>query len=76
LRASNECTRRERTQAVGNLPWRGLSGPDCWTAGEELTCALIEATYVNIENVETVGLITVQSSQIPELCTARDLASA
>jgi hypothetical protein len=43
---------------------------------EELTCALLEAIYVNIENVENLGLITVQSSHIPELCTARDRVSA
>jgi len=65
-----------RTQAVGNLPWRGLSGPDCWTFGEELPCALLETGYMNIENVENLGLITVSSSHIPELCTTRDCASA
>jgi hypothetical protein len=43
----------------GNLPWWRLSRPDCWTSGDELTFALLEAIYMNIENVENFGLIAV-----------------
>jgi hypothetical protein len=45
-------------------------------SGEELPCALLETNYMNIENVENLGLITVPSSHIPELCIAHDCASA
>jgi len=41
---------------------------------DELTCALLEVIYVNVENVENLGLITIQSSHSPELCTAHDRA--
>jgi len=45
-------------------------------SGEELMCSLFEMTFMNIECVENLGLITVQSSHIPELCAMRDRASA
>jgi hypothetical protein len=45
-------------------------------SGEELLCSLFEMTFVKTECVENLGLITVQSSHIPELCAAHDHASA
>ena len=76
LRASTEVTRRARTQAVGNLrQWR-LGGLDCSAPGEKLLCFVLNAIVVDMECVEKLGLITVQSSHIPKPCAARDLASA
>jgi hypothetical protein len=65
-----------RTQAVGNPPHWRLGGPRCWTSGDELLCSLLEVTVVNTGIVENLELIIVQSSHIPELCAARDSASA
>jgi len=76
LRASNEVTRRARIQAVGNfLQWR-LGGLDCAASGEELLYFVIDAIVVDMECVEKLGLITVQSSHIPEPCAVHDHASA
>jgi hypothetical protein len=76
LRASNEVTRRARTRAIGNLPQRGLGSLDCSVSREELVCSVLDAVVVDMECVEKLGLITVQSSHIPEPCAARDRASA
>jgi hypothetical protein len=53
-----------------------LGRPHCWTSGDELPCSLLEVTVVNTEIVENLGLINAQNSHIPELCSARDGASA
>jgi hypothetical protein len=39
-------------------------------------CYRLEMVVMNTEIGENLGLITVQSSHIPELCAARDGASA
>jgi len=72
LRANTEVTRGARTQAVGNLPQWRLGGLDCSASGEELLCFVLDAIVVHMECVEKLGLITVQSSHIPEPCAARD----
>ena len=76
MRASNEVTRRARTQAAGNLRQWGLGGLDCSASGEELLCFVLVAIVVDMECVKKLGLITVQISHIPEPCVARDRASA
>jgi len=43
---------------------------------EELLYSVLEGIVVNTECVKNLGLITVLSSHIPELCAARDCASA
>jgi hypothetical protein len=52
-----------------------LSSPDCWTSDVQVLFFLLEATFVNREFVENLGLITVQSSHIPEIRAARDRSS-
>ena len=76
MRASNEVTRRVRTPAVGNLPQWRLDGLDYSASGEELPCFVLDVVVVGMEYVEKLGLITSQSSHIPEPCAARDRASA
>ena len=76
LRASNEVTSKARTQAVGNLPQWRLGGLECSASGEELLCFVLDAIVVDMECGEKLGLITVQSSHIPEPCAALDRASA
>ena len=65
LRASKEVTRRARTQAVGNLPQWRFGGLDRSSSGEELLCFVLDAIVVDMECVEKLGLITVQSFHIP-----------
>ena len=53
-----------------------LGGLDCSGSGGNLPCFVLDATVMNMECVEKLGLITVQSSYIPEPRAARDRASA
>jgi len=43
---------------------------------EELPCFVLNAIVVDMQCVEKLGLITVQSSHIPEPCAVRNRTSA
>jgi hypothetical protein len=76
LWASNEVTRRARTQAVGNQPRQRFGGPQCWTSGDELCCTVLEMTVVNSEGFGKFGNNYRPEFSYSELCAARDGASA
>ena len=75
------CERVTKLQGGPELRWSAIhpSGGFVVLTARRLVknlCFVFDEIVVDMECVEKLGLITVQSSHIPEPCTARDRASA